>query len=179
VEIWGTATFPKGGLWDVHGDFRTEALYANGVRMIVSGEFPNGIKFEGTEGWVFVSRGDETVTASDPASRLKDSRALASSDPGIITSVIGPDEIHLYESTSHHGNWLECVRSRQQTIAPVEVAHRACSGCLLHHIAMKTGRKLFWDPVRERFRNDDDANAMLSRPQRPPYALGPDLDFLS
>jgi predicted dehydrogenase len=179
VEIWGTATFPKSGLWDVHGDFRTEALYANGVRMIVSGEFPNGIKFEGTEGWVFVSRGNETVTASDPVARLKDSQALASSDPRIITSVIGPDEIHLYESTDHHGNWLQCIRSRQQPIAPVEVAHRACSACLLHHIAMKTGRKLFWDPVRERFRNDDEANRMLFRPQRPPYGLGPYLDFLT
>ena len=79
----------------MHGPFRTEAVYADGVRMIVSGEFPNGIKFIGTEGWIFVSRGNETVTASDPVSKLKDSRALASSDPKIITSVIGPDEIHL------------------------------------------------------------------------------------
>ena len=169
VEVWGTAEFPTKGLWDVHGSFRTEALYADGVHMIVSGDFPNGIRFIGTEGWVFVSRGNETVTASDPVARLKDSRALAASDPRIITSVIGPDEIHLYESQDHHGNWLECVRSRQQTIAPVEVAHRACSTCLIHHLAMKTKRKLFWDPVKERFRNDDEANAMLSRPQRPPY----------
>ena len=171
VEIWGTAEFPKKGLWDVHGDFKSEAVYASGVKMIVSGEYPNGIKFEGTEGWIFVSRGNETVTASDPVARLKDSRALAASDPKIITSVIGPDEVHLYESKDHHGNWLECVKSRRQPIAPVEVAHRACSACLLHHIAMKANRKLFWDPVKERFRNDDDANALLSRPQRPPYAL--------
>ena len=85
--------------------------------------------------------------------------------------MIGPDEIHLYESTSQHGNWLECVRSRRQPISPVEVGHRACSACLVHHIAMKLKRRLFWDPRRERFRNDDDANAMLSRPQRSPYAL--------
>ena len=171
IEISGTAEFPASGLWDVHGPFRTEALYANGVRMIVSGEFPNGIKFEGTQGWIFVSRGNETVTASDPVSRLKETKALAASDPGIITSVIAPDEIHLYESTDHHRNWLDCIRTRQQTIAPVEVAHRACSACLLHHIAMKTRRKLSWDPVRERFNNDDAANAMLSRPHRPPYIL--------
>jgi hypothetical protein len=171
VEIWGTAEFPAAGLWDVHGPFKTEALYANGVRMIVSGEYPNGIRFEGTEGWVFVSRGNETVTVSDPVARLKDARALAASDPKIITSVIGPDEIHLYESKDHHGNWLECVRTRQQPIAPVEVAHRACSACLLHHIAMKLKRKLYWDPLKERFKNDDEANALLSRPQRPPYAL--------
>jgi predicted dehydrogenase len=171
VEIWGSAEFPTHGLWDVHGPFRTEALYADGVKMIVSGAFPNGIRFVGSEGWVFVSRGNETVTASDPAARLKDPKALAASDPRIITSVIGPDEVHLYVSRDHHGNWLDCVKSRQQPIAPVEIAHRACSTCLLHHIAMKTKRKLFWDPDRERFRNDDEANAMLSRPQRWPYVI--------
>ena len=171
VEISGGAKFPANGLWDVHGDFKTEGVYANGVRMIVSGEFPNGIRFEGSEGWIFVSRGNERVTASDPGAKLKDATALAASDPKIISSVIGPDEIHLYESKDHHGNWLECMRTRKQTIAPVEVAHRSCSACLLHHIAMKTNRKLYWDPVRERFKNDDEANAMLARHQRWPYAL--------
>jgi predicted dehydrogenase len=171
VEVSGTAEFPKSGLWDVHGPFKTEGVYANGVRMIVSGEFPNGIRFEGSEGWIFVSRGNDTVTASDPVAKLKDATALSASDPKIITSTIGPDEIHLYESKDHHGNWLESVRSRKPPIAPVEVAHRSCSTCLLHHIAMKTKRKLYWDPVKERFRNDDEANAMLSRPQRWPYAL--------
>jgi predicted dehydrogenase len=165
IEIWGSAEFPKKGLWDVHGAFKTEALYANGVRMIVSGDFPNGIRFEGTDGWVFVSRGNETVTASDPVAKLQDGQALSASDP------IGQGEIHLPESKEHHGNWLECVKSRQQPIAPVEVAHRACSTCLLHHMAMKLKRKLFWDPVRERFRNDDEANGMLSRPQRWPYVV--------
>jgi hypothetical protein len=170
VEIWGSAEFPKKGLWDVHGSFRTEALYANGVRMIVSGDFANGIKFYGTDGWIFVSRGDETVTASDPVAKLQDAQALASSDP-VIKSVIGPDEIHLPESKEHHGNWLESIKSRQQPIAPVEVAHRACTACLLHHLAMKLKRKLYWDPVKERFRNDDGANAMRARPQRWPYMI--------
>ena len=171
IEISGTAEFPTSGLWDVHGPFRTEGLYANGVRMIVSGEFPNGIRFEGTEGWIFVSRGNEAVTASDPQSRLGDSQALAASDPAIIKSVIGPDEVHLEESLDHHGNWLDAVRSRRQPIAPVEIAHRSCSACLLHHIAMKLPRTLHWDPARERFKNDDEANAMLSRPQRHPYGI--------
>ncbi|HXW04749.1 MAG TPA: Gfo/Idh/MocA family oxidoreductase [Vicinamibacterales bacterium] len=172
IEIWGTAEFPARGLWDVHGPFRTEARYKNGVRMVVSGDFPNGIRFEGSEGWIFVSRGNETVTASDPVSRLKDSSALNASDPRIITSVIGPNEIHLEESKDHHGNWLEAVRTRRPPIAPIEVGHRACSACLLHHIAMRAKRHLHWDPVRERFRNDDDANALLSRPQRWPYLIG-------
>jgi predicted dehydrogenase len=169
VEVSGAAEFPKIGLWDVHGKFRTEGLYADGVRMIISDEFPNGIKFEGSKGWVFVSRGDESVTESDPVAKLKDAQALSASDPRIITSIIGPDEIHLYESKDHHGNWLDCVRSRQQPIAPIEVGHRACSTCLVHHIAMKLKRRLFWDPLKERFKNDDEANSMLSRPQRWPY----------
>ena len=172
VEIWGTAEFPKSGLWDVHGPFKTEALYANGVHMIVSGDFPNGIKFIGTNGWIFVSRGNERVTASDPVAKLNDTTALQASDPKIIKSVIGPTEIHLPESKEHHLNWLESVKSRKQPIAPVEVAHRSCSACLLHHAAMKLKRKLYWDPAKERFKNDDEANAMLSRPQRAPYAIG-------
>jgi len=170
IEVWGTAEFPTKGLWDVHGPFKTEAMYANGVKMIVSGDFPNGIKFIGTEGWVFVSRGNEQVTSSDPAAK-QFVQALAASDPRILSSVIGPDGIKLPESTDHHGNWLAAIKSRQQPIAPVEVGHRACSACLLHHIAMRAKRKLFWDPVKERFRNDDEANALLARPQRWPYLL--------
>jgi predicted dehydrogenase len=172
IEVWGSAQFPASGLWDVHGDFKTYGVYANGVTMVVSGEFPNGIKFIGTKGWIFVSRGNETVTASDPVARLKDATALSASDPAIIQSVIGPDEIHLEESIDHHGNWLQAVRTRRQPIAPAEVAHRSCSACLLHHIAMKAKRKLYWDPLKERFKNDDEANALLSRPQRPPYTVG-------
>jgi hypothetical protein len=60
----GNCGIPEEGLWDV-GPFRTEAIYASGVRMIVSGDFPNGLKFIGTDGWIFVSRGNETVTGSD------------------------------------------------------------------------------------------------------------------
>ena len=171
IEISGAAEFPTKGLWDVHGKFRTEALYANGVTMIVSDSLPNGIKFIGSEGWIFVSRGNETVTASDPVAKLKDSSALAASDPKIITSVIGQDEIHLYESKDHHGNWLECIKSRKPPIAPIEIGHRSCTACLLHQIAMRLKRKVYWDPIKERFKNDDEANRMTSRPQRWPYVI--------
>jgi predicted dehydrogenase len=171
IEIWGTAEFPTSGLWNVHGRFRTQARYANGVTMVVSGDFPNGIRFEGTEGWIFVSRGNEAATRSDPQLRLTDPQALAASRPALLTSVIGPDEIHLEVSTDHHGNWLDAIRFRRQPIAPVEIAHRSCTACLLHHAAMKLSRRLSWDPVRERFRNDDEANALRSRPQRAPWGL--------
>ncbi len=143
IEIWGKADFPKKGLWDVHGIFRTEALYDNGVHMIVSNELPNGIKFEGTEGWIFVSRGDSSVTASDPIAKQKAAKALDASDPKIIESVIGPNETHLTVSKEHHGNWLESIASRKEPIAPAEVGHRSCSACLLHHAAMKLNRKLY------------------------------------
>ena len=171
IEVWGQAQFPHEGLWDVHGPFKTEALYANGVHMTVSGDFANGIKFYGAKGWIFVSRGNEQVTKSDPVAKLNDATALAASDQKIIKSVIGPDEIHLYESKEQHGNWLECIINRKQPVSPAEMGHRACSTCLIHDMAMVLKRKLNWDPVLERFKNDEQANSMLSRPQRTPYTL--------
>jgi predicted dehydrogenase len=168
IEIWGTAEFPTHGLWNVHGKFKTDARYANGMTMSISGDYPNGIKFIGTKGWIFVTR-EENVTASDPG-RPK-GKPLEASDPKILDSVIGPNEIHLATADEHHANWLDCVRTRKEPLAPAEIAHRACSTCLLHHIAMKTKRKLYWDPEKERFKNDDEANAMLSRPQRAPYGF--------
>ncbi|GAB3540433.1 Gfo/Idh/MocA family oxidoreductase [Pontibacter brevis] len=170
IEVKGWAEYPTSGLWDVHGKFQTEALYANGVKMIVNNEFENGIKFEGTEGWIFVTRGDYAATASDPV-KQKGTKALTASNNKIITSVIGPNEIHLIDSKEHHGNWLESIKSRNPPIAPVEVGHRSCSACLIHQIAMKLKRTVYWDPIKERFRNDDEANSMLSRPQRSPWAI--------
>lgn len=168
VEIWGTAEFPKSGLWDVHGKFLTHARYANGVTMDISGDFPNGIKWYGTDGWIFVTRDEmATPTAAQGATTKVD--PLMASDPRILTSSIGPDEIHLPTAAEHHANWLDCVRSRQQPLAPIEIGHRACSTCLLHHIAMKTGHHLYWNPEREHFIGDEAANAMLSRSQRSPY----------
>lgn len=171
VEIWGKAEFPKEGLWDVHGIFTTHALYDNGVEMIVSNELPNGIKFEGSDGWVFVSRGDYQVTSSDPGAKGTQAKKIDASDPKLLTSVIGAGEFHLPVSTNHHGNWLESIRDNQQPIAPVEEAHRSCSACLLHHIAMKLNRKVYWDPAKEQFKNDPEANKMVSRPQRKAYAI--------
>src|ERR1039458_7401443 len=170
IEVWGTAEFPKHGLWNVHGNLLTHGLYANGVTMDISGDFPNGIKFYGSEGWIFVTR-DVEVTASDPSGKPQTLQPLMASDAKILDSVIGDGEVHLYQSDDQHGNWLECIRSRKAPIAPAEIGHRACSTCLVHHIAMKTGRRLHWDPVRERFHNDDEANSMLSRPQRFPYIM--------
>jgi predicted dehydrogenase len=169
VEVWGTAEFPTHGLWDVHGKFETHAVYANGVTMAISGDYPNGIKFYGSKGWIFVTR-DEQTSPTD-SGKKETIQPLVASDPKILDSVIGPNEIHLYKSEDQHGNWLDCIRTRQQPIAPVEIGHRACSTCLIHHVAMKAKRKLYWNPQTERFKNDDEANALLSRPQRAPYLI--------
>ncbi|WP_430974259.1 Gfo/Idh/MocA family protein [Sunxiuqinia rutila] len=169
VSVEAVAEFPKSGLWNVHGDFMVKAEYANGITMYTSGGYTNGIRYEGTDGWIFVSRGSYVASASDPVDKEKSAKALDASDRKILESKIGEDEIHLYRSNEQHGNWLDCIQSRQEPISPVEIGHRACTVCLVSHIAMKLGRKLHWDPTAERFRNDDEANAYLRRPQRFPY----------
>ncbi|RYE01991.1 MAG: Gfo/Idh/MocA family oxidoreductase [Sphingomonadales bacterium] len=168
VEIWGTAEFPKSGLWNVHGPFETHARYANGVTMTISGALPNGVKFIGDKGWIFVTRSGP-VTSSDPAGPQVD--PLVASDPKILTSVIGPKEVQLYKAPEQHRNWLDAIRTGVPVSASAEIGHRGCSTCLLHWIAMKTGRRLKWDPKAERFIGDEAANAMLSRPQRARYAI--------
>jgi myo-inositol 2-dehydrogenase / D-chiro-inositol 1-dehydrogenase len=169
VSMEAVAEFPKSGLWDVHGDFFSKAEYRNGVTMLTSGGYPNGVRYEGTEGWIFVTRGSYTASPSDPVQAERSSKALDASDPKILKSIIGPNEIQLYKIDDQHGNWLDCIKSRKAPISPVDMGHRACSVCLITHISMKLGRKVIWNPDKEIFVNDNEANAMLSRPQRKPY----------
>ena len=159
VEIWGKAEFPTSGLWNVHGKLESHARYANGVTMTVSDALPVGIKFIGDKGWLFVTR-----TAPDVA-------PLSASDPALLTSVIGPAETQLFKAPEMHRNWLDVIHKGGPIAASMEVGHRSCSTCILHWIAMRTGRRLKWDPAAERFIGDDAANAMLSRPQRAKYAI--------
>jgi myo-inositol 2-dehydrogenase/D-chiro-inositol 1-dehydrogenase len=156
IEIEGQAEYPKDGLWDVHGAFSIEYTYANGVKVTCTdtGKNKQGILFEGTEGWIYVRRGH-----------------IDANPKSLLTSAIGPDEIHLYKSNNHKGNFLDCIKTRNETVAPVEVGHRSCTVCLLGEIAMRLGKKLKWDPERERFTNNDQANRMLSRPMRSPWHL--------
>jgi len=168
VSIEAVAQFPKSGDWNVHGDFMVKHEYDNGITVYTSGGFPNGIRYEGEDGWIFVTRGAYRATASDPIPEGS-TKALDASSEDILKSEIGDDEIKLYVSDEQHGNWLDCVKSRKQPISPAEIGHRACSVCLLSHIAMKIPGVLEWDPATERFQNNDLANSMLSRPQRYPY----------
>ncbi len=169
ISVEAVAQFPKSGLWDVHGDFMVKAEYANGISMYTSGGFTNGIKYEGTEGWIFVSRGNYVASASDPVSIAKSAKALDASDPKILSSVIKDTEIKLQVSAEHHLNWLEGIQNKTPVLSPVEIAHRACSICLVSHIAMKISGKLNWDPLMERFTNNENANKLLKRTQRAPY----------
>ena len=154
IEIQSEADFPFRGLFDVHTIFRAEALYANGVRLIQQTGDPAGVKFEGDKGWVFVKRYE-----------------VHASDPSIMREKIGENEIHLYESSNHMKNFLECMHSRKEPITPVEVGHRSNSVCVITHIAMKLGRKLKWDPKNEKFIDDDEANKWLDFPHRGPWIV--------
>lgn len=153
VEIEGRGEFLKQGLFNTADKVSVKYTYANGVKMFcVTGG--TGIKFEGTEGWVFIDRGK---IDAEPKS--------------LLTSVIGPDEIHLYQSMDHTRNFLDCVKLRKDPVTSAEIGHRSTTVCHLGNIAMMLGRKLNWDPVKERFINDHQADRMLSRPMRTPWKL--------
>jgi predicted dehydrogenase len=167
IEVEGRGEFPARGLWNVHGAYHVEMKYANGVTMMIDNKFPNGVRFEGDEGWIFVTRDGAKVTPSDPAA--SGSKALAASKASILNSEIKADEIHLYKSQDQHGDWLRSIQTRQRAATTPEIAHRSTSACEVAWISMKLGRKLRWNPDKEEFTDDAQANALRSRPQRPPY----------
>jgi hypothetical protein len=144
--------FARDGLYNTAKSFYFECIYKNGVKLIVSNTVRGGVTFEGTEGTVWADRGRHEA---DPKSLLE--------------SVIGPDEIHLYRSDNHAGNFIDCVISRDETVAPIETAHRSITVAHLGNIAMLLGRDLKWNPDKERFINDEQANRMLSRSMRSPW----------
>ncbi|MBW6534933.1 MAG: Gfo/Idh/MocA family oxidoreductase [Mariniphaga sp.] len=133
-------------------DFYFECLYENGVKMIVKSGEDFGVTFIGSEGKAWSSRQEHTL---EPES-LKD-------------AVIGLNEIQLYKSDNHFRNFIDCVISREETIAPVEVAHRSITIAHLGNIAMMLGKDLEWNPLTERVSNVPEANEMLSRPMREPW----------
>jgi predicted dehydrogenase len=172
IWIEAKAQFPDTGLWDVHGDFHAEAKYANGAVMQVSNKNPVGVRFEGDEGWIWVTRrSGASVTASDPTATTKGTRHLDSSNPKLLEIKLKDSDVHLHKSyTDHHGDWLHAIKTRQPAVAPAEDGHRSCTGCLLVHTAMKLGRKLNWDPEKEQFVDDPEAQTYLRRPQTEPYS---------
>jgi len=171
VEVEGTGRIPEDGLCDTPVRWRVEHKYANGVKMIHAdmktslAEYPQfdikaanhrgcGILFLGSEGWVLVWRG-----------------GIDANPKSLLDTTFGPNEIRLPVSNNHRRNFLDCVRTRRQTVSPIAAAVRSDTVCHLDDIAIRLGRKLRWDPAKEEFINDDEANRMLSRPMRSPWHL--------
>jgi predicted dehydrogenase len=155
--VWNTATKYK-----VECKYRKEVTrYANDVDVTIAGGYPEikmGAKWIGTDGWVWVDR--DGFDASNPEWLKGDSL---------------PEELRkvkLYESAEHRRNFLDCVKSRKQTITPVETAHHSTLPGHLGLISMLVGRKLHWDVEKEKILDDKAATELLSRSYRAPFRLG-------
>jgi hypothetical protein len=116
------------------------------------GQTPNGVMFEGNNGWIFVNRGK-----------------IEASDPAILQEPLSKKTVELYASDNHMGNFFDCVRSRKAPICEAEVGHRSVSVCHLGGIAIRLGRPLQWDPRKERFVGDREADKWIGREQRAPF----------
>lgn len=158
VEVSGKGVYPREGLFDVPVEYKVLAKYDNGVEMTIANarQVPHGMGacWYGDKGWIHVNRG-----------------GLWASDEKILEEVIGDDENKLYFSRDHAQNLLDCIKTREETITPADIAHRSISGGLLAEIAMLTGRTLKWDPDKEIFPDDPAANRLLRRPFRGPWKL--------
>ena len=156
VEYEATGVANKGGLYNVFWDYKFVNTYANGLKMIGEAKGPRGLKFEGTDGWIFV--------------HIHGGKLEASSD-SLLTSKIGANEIQLGRSPGHHRNFLDSVKSRVQPVATAEIGHRTASICHLNNIAMTLGRKLTWNPCCEQVVNDCEANRLLTPDMRWPWSV--------
>ena len=156
VEVEGTGEYFANGLYDTAHHFDLTYKYASGVILHVKSTGP-AIRFEGSDGWVGNTGWRAPVQASSPA---------------ILDSVIGPEETHLYTCPQgEHRNFLDCVKSRKDPYFPAEIAQRCNTICHIGNIAMQLRRKLRWDPQRERFGDDEEANRLLCRIYREPWKL--------
>jgi len=124
--------------------------YASGVTM--TRDSANGVLFTGTKGTVETNRG-----------------YLKTSPEALKDVQIKPDQIHLYESNNHYVDWLDAVRQRTKPICDIETGCRSVTVCHLGNIAYKLKRPLKWDPRKEVFVGDDEANRLLLSPYRSPW----------
>jgi len=156
VEVEGKGVFCTGGLYDTAKEYRIEYKYTSGVKLMVTSGTPS-LRFEGSEGWV----GNRGWRAP-----------LQASSKSILDSVIGPDEVHLYTCRAgEQRNFLDCVKSRKDCYFPPEIGQRCFTIAHIGNISMLLGRKLRWNPEKEQFINDEQANKMLSRSMRSPWHL--------
>jgi predicted dehydrogenase len=162
VEIEAKGFQNPGSIFNAFWDYNFKNTFANGVEMIGSTDEPRGIKFVGSDGWLFVH-----IHGGD----------LEASKPEILKEKIGDNEIHIgraplpHDQNGHRRQFLDCIKSRQQPFAHAEAGHRTASICHLNNIAMAVGRKLNWDPKAEQFIGDDEANKLLKPQMRSPWVL--------
>jgi predicted dehydrogenase len=156
VEVEGTGEFPPEGLYDCATAWDMTWKYANGVAVsfVDNQKQPQGVRFEGTDGWVFVKRG-----------------ALEAEPKSLLQERISPEERHLSSGTDHWGGFLDCIKTRRTPVSSIESAVRTDTVCHICDIAMRLGRKLRWDPAAEQFAGDAEANRMLTRSWRSPWHL--------
>lgn len=136
------------------GRDRVSFRYASGVLMNHVGGNCLGLTFTGTAGKLYIGR-DGFWT--DPAELKRDP--------------LGPADVRLYNSTDHHGNWLQGIRTRAPCVADAETGHRTATVCHLGNLAYELGRSLRWDPVQEQFPGDDEANRLLGRARRAAWSV--------
>jgi predicted dehydrogenase len=155
IESRGDKPSDRLDSYNCHPRFRVLFTYGNGARLICSSK-ENGVRFTGEKGdWIFVSRSE-----------------IEASDDALLSEPLPKDAKRLYTSNDHMGNFLDCVRQSKQTVCPAEVGHRSVSVCHLGVISLRLGgKKLKWDPVKEKFNDNDEANKMLSRPYRGEWKL--------
>lgn len=147
VEIEGRGVYPGAdSFWNVLLNFEIRYRYANGVRLIYRTDKPF-IRFEGSEGWIYAD----------------DTGKIEASKPSILEPPSGSNWIRLPDKVDKQ-DFIDAVKSRGETMADAEVGHRTTSLCHLGHIAVHTGRRLEWDPSRERFRNDPAADEYINKP---------------
>jgi predicted dehydrogenase len=160
VSAEGTATFNRNNWFETPETAKQTFTYAHGVQVhcTLGGGNPGGVTFVGDKGTIYVKRGSITVTLE--GEKVADPYKLPTGD------------VKLYVSNNHHANWLECVKSRKLPICDVEIGHRSATVCHLGNIAIRTGRKIAWDPKWETILNDREAAAMLTKAYRKPWKLG-------
>ncbi len=160
-EIEGQGDFPPANaVWNTATKYRIELKYPRAITMTIAGghaDIKGGTKWIGKDGWVWVTRGG--FDASNPDWKKS---------PAMANALV---KARLQQSSNHHRNFLDCVKSRQPTVAPVETAHHSAIPGHLGLIAMKTGRKIRWDVASEKILGDPAASRMLSRDYRAPWAI--------
>ncbi len=150
----GEAPSTQPNSYNCHPHFRCTATYASGTKLVVTDK-ENGVRFTGENGsWIFVNRGK-----------------IEASDPKLIKEPLPREAVRLYVSHDHMGNFMDCVRSRKRPICDVEIGHRSVSVCHLCNIALRSGKKLKWDPEKEKFVGDAEADKWLRREMRAPWKL--------